>query len=52
MSAATYLSVQVVEIVVAMASAMESLTILQYVSRVTRASWEKAAKNAALMALL
>ena len=43
---------QVVAIAVGMASAMESLMILQYVSLVTRVSWEKAVTNAASMELL
>lgn len=40
---------QVVEIVADMASVMESLTILQFVSHVTRVIWEKVVTNGVLM---
>lgn len=41
---------QAVEIVVGMESVMDWLTILQFVSRVTRVTWEKVVTNVALMA--
>lgn len=43
---------QVVEIVTGMASVMESITILQFVSRVTQVTWEKVVTNVASMARL
>lgn len=43
---------QAVEIVAGMESVMEQLTTLQFVSRVTRAIWEKVVTNVALMAQL
>ena len=43
---------QAVEIVAGMESVMDWLTILQFVSRVTRVIWEKVVTNVALMAQL